>query len=277
MNVTKQKDSLVVSFQFDPYIVSMMGTVEGRKYDPASKNWLVPVAQVLSLVDMLGKFGFTFSDDVIKLYKERILFSKKIDRIKAGEFKASELELLASLELPFYLYQKQGAGFMTVAEASLLGDQPGLGKTLQSIATTRIKKSKKILVFCPMSVKKTWQEEIEKWNPEATSVVVGGTPKQRQEQWLQDVNYYICNYHLLQRDLKIMRSVYWDHVIADEATNISNPRSQTAKNLKKIRAKNKIALTGPPLATVWRTYGQSWTGCSQGCLVPTGNSWRSIV
>lgn len=249
MQVELAKGALVVKVvPFNPAVVAILGTLEGRTFDTVTKDWKIPVAQVENVVNVLRDFGFSFSPAVIEAFGARVILKKKIERIKGGLFRPNEIALLKEINLPFYLYQEIGAGFMAVAESSLLGDQPGLGKTLQTIGSTKITHSNKNLIFCPMSVKKTWQEELEKWYPGATSIIVGGTPKQRAEQWGTDVNYYICNYHLLQRDLKVMKSVKWDHGVADEATCISNPKSQTAKNLKKLKFKYKNALTGTPLS-----------------------------
>jgi SNF2 family DNA or RNA helicase len=248
MLVEKEKNNLVISFVFNPYLVTIVGSFDGRKFDNKKKRWTVPLVHTVHVVDTLGKSGFRFTDEVIEVYKEKVHLTQKIHRLKEGIFKTIEKKMLDELSMPFYMYQRIGAGFLTASSSSLLGDQPGLGKTMQSIGSTLLKNSKKTLIFCPVSVKKTWQEELEKWAPDKTSVIVGGTPKQRQEQWNTDVQYYICNYHLLQRDIKFMKLINWDFIIADEATSISNPKALTSKNLKKLKTKNKIALTGTPLS-----------------------------
>lgn len=248
MKVELHKDKLKVSFPYDPILVAALGRIEGRKFSDKDKCWFVPLIQTVPTVELLGRFGFHFDEKVVEVYKKHKQFTKKVDRIRAGQFKQSERDILDSLGLPMYHYQEIGAGFGCVVESGLLGDQPGLGKTIQSLAMTKIKDAQKVLIFCPMSMKKSWQEEIDKWLPGSTSTIVGGTPKQRDEQWSSNVKYYICNYHLLQRDLKYMKLIDWDFVIGDEATVISNPQSMTAKNIKKIKAKFKIALTGTPLS-----------------------------
>lgn len=248
MKVELHKEKLKVSFPYDPVLVAALGRIEGRKFDSKEKVWYVPLIQTQPTVELLGRFGFQFAPQVVEIYKKQVVFSRKIERIKAAQFKESEKKILESLGLPMYLYQQVGAGFGCAVESGLLGDQPGLGKTIQSLAMTKIRNAQKVLIFCPMSMKKTWQEEIDKWLPGSTSVIVGGTPKQREAQWGTDAQFYICNYHLLQRDLAPMRAVLWDFVIADEATTISNPKSATSKNIKKIKAKHKIALTGTPLS-----------------------------
>lgn len=245
--LTKRGKNLVITFDYDAHIVALVGSIPGRAYDKKTHEWKVPVSQIEEVIKKLYPLGFTPTDEIVKMWQseqERIL---KVNRIREGNFKQSELDLLAATNFPFYEYQKIGTGFIAVVDSGLVGDQPGLGKTIQSLGATSVKGAKKVLIFCPVSMKKTWQEEIEKWIPGATSVIIGGDVKARAKQWEQDVTYYICNYHLLLRDQKQMKQFNWDFIIADEATTISNHKSKTSQELKKIPAKRRIALTGTPL------------------------------
>ena len=248
MLVERTDKHLIIKFPFNPVLVAIVGTFEGRTFDTKKKHWTVPLVHTVATVESLGKLGFSFSAGVVELYQAHKLRATKVERMKAGNFKESEKKMLEELGIPFFNYQKSGSGFMVVAESSLLGDQPGLGKTLQSIGSVRLKKSKRTLIFCPVVMKKSWQEEIAKWHPGATSIIVGGTPQQRLKQWDTEVDYHISNYHLLLRDIKLMKKIPWDSIIADEATAVANPKSKTAKELKKLKAPHKVALTGTPLS-----------------------------
>ena len=147
---------------------------------------------------------------------------------------------------------------MRYMHGSLLGDAPGLGKTIQSIAALEFEK--RILVFCPASLKYSWQEEIEKWEPNAVSIVIDGNKKERDILWAcaekgltkngvtKYPKYVIANYELLLRDLEVIMLTLWDAIICDEATRISNPAAKSVKRLKVIPAPKKIALTGTPVA-----------------------------
>lgn len=248
MQVSIKNNKLLLEFHYNAVIVEIVGNFEGRRFNNKTKCWTVPLVVVGLVVDTLTPYGFTFSDDVVELYINEVKKKKRLQRLSEGNFNKAETEILESLKLPLFRYQQIGAGFMTAAESCLCGDQPGLGKTIQTIAVARIKKMKKVLVFCPLSVKRTWQEELERWAPGMTSIIIKGTPKQRAVQWEQDVDVYICNYHLLLRDLPIMLETEWDLVVADEATVIANGQAKTTKALKKLNTKRKIALTGTPIS-----------------------------
>lgn len=262
MKVTLSKTSLLISLDYySPQVIAVLGLFSGRKYNVKTKVWAVPHIHVQKLVDVLGPFGFHFSDGVVDMYKTTIIKIKKTTRIKTEGLNSTEQHAVNNLELPLYIYQQKGAGFLATSTSALIGDQPGTGKTIQTVSMTRLKNAKKVLIFCPVSMKQTWFEEIAKWSPGSTAVIVGGTPTQRLEQWAQDVTYYICNYHLLLRDLDSMQLKQWDYILADEATSLANPKSKTVHNLKKIKSVGKIAMTGTPLSNkvedVWSIF--DWT------------------
>jgi SNF2 family DNA or RNA helicase len=79
-------------------------------------------------------------------------------------------------------YQPIGAAFMWEAQHSLLGDQPGLGKTLQTLATLLEDGAEKILVACPRTAtRNVWQSETARWAPTIETYVAQGSREERQK------------------------------------------------------------------------------------------------
>lgn len=245
--VTTTRGKLHIEFPYDAHVVSIVQTFDGREYDKKKKFWKVPQIQAKRVVDSLSPLGFTFDEKCLEEYKNLKRIDWKTNKIRAGEFNTKEIEMLDSLALPLFNYQRMGVGFMAVTGSCLVGDQPGLGKTIQSLAFTKLIKAKKVLIFCPMTLKGSWSEEIDKWIPGSTVTVIGGDKKKREVQWKEDTQYYICNYHLLLRDLPLMQDIEWDVIIGDEATTLANPKAKTTIAIKKLKATHKIALTGTPL------------------------------
>ena len=175
--------------------------------------------------------------------------------------------------LPLFPYQIKGAEFLHNIGSGLLGDSPGVGKTLQVIALAEHTKAEKILVFCPAVLKHQWANELKIFVPHRTSVVIEGTKKERAELWKKDVHYYLVNYELLLRDFADMNIREWCYIFADEATKISNARAKQSRMIKKLRAKRRIAMTGTPISNkaqdCWNLV--DWT--NPGVL---GNYWGFI-
>lgn len=245
--VSLKKGKLHIEFPYDSRIVALVGSIEGRLYNKKKKYWTVPIVHVIKVVEFLSQFNFEFDPHISEIYTEKVRQLVKIRRIKKGEFTQKEVEIFDSTKLPVRHYQKIGSGFMCVAKNCILGDAPGLGKTLQSICATKLKDAKKVLIFCPASAKITWKNECDKWIPDTPATMISGGPLARQKLWETDSTFYICNYQLLLRDLKFMKMIDWDFIIADEATDISNPSAKTTKCINSLDAKYKIALTGTPI------------------------------
>lgn len=71
--------------------------------------------------------------------------------------------LAHNLKVEPYDYQHDGILFGLEKQRLLIGDEPGLGKTLQSIGIVDIAEVYPCLVICPSSLKINWQREFEKF------------------------------------------------------------------------------------------------------------------
>jgi SNF2 family DNA or RNA helicase len=78
-------------------------------------------------------------------------------------------------------YQSHGAGFLALSAGALLADEPGLGKTLQTLAALVESDSKTILVTCPRTATRTvWMEEAHRWAPSIGTWVAQGIRAERE-------------------------------------------------------------------------------------------------
>jgi SNF2 family DNA or RNA helicase len=79
-------------------------------------------------------------------------------------------------------YQPQGTGFIKVGGQVVLGDDPGLGKTLQTLAALIESDCKRILVACPRTACRTvWERETNRWAPGIATFVAQGSHAEREE------------------------------------------------------------------------------------------------
>lgn len=67
------------------------------------------------------------------------------------------------LRIQPYDYQLQGIAYGLQHKRIIIGDEPGLGKTLQSIGIVDTAEAYPCLVICPSSLKINWQREVEKF------------------------------------------------------------------------------------------------------------------
>ena len=68
-------------------------------------------------------------------------------------------------ELYAYLpYQRAGIQYGLDHGNFLIGDEPGLGKTIQAIGMANAIEAQRVLVICPASIRLGWQQEILDWS-----------------------------------------------------------------------------------------------------------------
>lgn len=80
-----------------------------------------------------------------------------------------------NLRVEPYDYQKEGILFGLNRRRLLIGDEPGLGKTLQSIGIVDTASAYPCLVICPSSLKINWQREFEKFTDKKALVLDNAT------------------------------------------------------------------------------------------------------
>lgn len=107
------------------------------------------------------------------------------------------------------------------------------------------------MVVCPSSLTLNWQNEINKFAPSISTLVIHGTAEEREKQ-IKNIPHYalvITSYDLLKRDIEIYKECDYSFkfIIADEAQYIKNNNTQNARTIKKIKADTRFALTGTPI------------------------------
>jgi predicted nucleic acid-binding Zn finger protein len=193
------------------------------------------------------------SDNKIVRIQEAVL--QQVDR----HLQLRELERMAKddvLDMSFlktrlYPYQHAGVRFALYRPAALIGDQMGLGKTLQAIAAAILKSRifgfNQILIITLASLKEQWKREIERFTNEK-AVVVAGSVLNRQRIYMEDAApFKITNYESVLRDMDVIRRFEPELVILDEAQRIKNFATKTAEAIKMLPRRHSLVLTGTPL------------------------------
>ncbi len=75
------------------------------------------------------------------------------------------------LKVEPYPYQREGIGYGLAKKRLIIGDEPGLGKTLQSIGIVDTANAYPCLVICPSSLKINWQREFGKFTDKSALVL----------------------------------------------------------------------------------------------------------
>ncbi|MCX4910805.1 DEAD/DEAH box helicase [Streptomyces sp. NBC_00878] len=151
-------------------------------------------------------------------------------------------------------YQLRGLNWLarmtSLGLGGCLADDMGLGKTITLIALHLHRQTDEFgagptLVVCPTSLMGNWQREIERFAP--------GTPvrrfhgARRSLEGLVAGEFVLTTYGTMRLDAPRLAEASWGMVVADEAQHVKNPYSDTARQLRTIDARARVALTGTPV------------------------------
>lgn len=149
-----------------------------------------------------------------------------------------------------YPFQIEGVKFLANQFKAILGDEMGLGKSIQAIVAMRLlfraAKISTCLIICPKSVITDWHRKLEEWAPELRVMKIQGLPGERKIHWQMPSHVYLVNYDTLRQDEDISKKDF-DLVILDEIQKIKNPISGITKAVRKINHKFCWGLSGTPL------------------------------
>lgn len=185
--------------------------------------------------------------------------TKKLSEIRdqmLGRRALTFSEIPAEIHADLRPYQTEGIQWLERLRLmylnGILADDMGLGKTLQAIvalAQQHSKQQKTSLVVCPTSLLYNWKEELSKFCPKFTCIVVDGVPSVRKK-IISGVHQYdvvITSYSLLQKDIEQYKEMSFNYVILDEAQHIKNRGTRNAKSVKMLISDYRLILSGTPI------------------------------
>ncbi len=201
---------------------------------------------------------------------------------------ANELRDLEDAEgdQDLFPHQRAGVAFLATARRALLADEPGLGKTAQTIrALKKLKETEQVfpaLIVCPNTLKKNWKREFGMWWPDVRVTVITGSAAQRRKQFEEDTDVFVINWESLRshsrlapygsvalarcpqcggHDEKVtenrcevhvreLNTIDFKAVVADEIHRSKEPKSKQTRALWAATgdADIRYALTGTPIA-----------------------------
>lgn len=250
-----------IQFEYSTRIINAVKEIPGRWYESATKMWKVPRSERIAVENLLARFGKT---NTTALQPQII-----------GEIpELPELTVSIPLKIDPYPYQKRGIAYALENKRIINGDQPGLGKTLQSIGTAVASGAKCILVICPSSLKENWSREFMKFAGWKAAILTDSI----KDTWtafhkVAGIKVFITNYESLKKyfvhsinqpvdektgKLKPLRVNHikfkdtiatFDMVIIDELHRLKDGTTKNAKYTMGITAGKEwvLGLTGTPV------------------------------
>ncbi|MDR2488429.1 MAG: DEAD/DEAH box helicase [Desulfovibrio sp.] len=152
-------------------------------------------------------------------------------------------------------YQKQGLAYLNFLReyhfGGILADEMGLGKTVQTLSFIQHMiehgSTAPNLIVVPTSVLPNWEREAEKFVPSLRRLTIYGTRREGMFNKIKKSDLVLTTYALLRRDLGELQKYEFNSLILDEAQNIKNPNTITARAVRYLKADMRLCLSGTPI------------------------------
>ena len=142
-----------------------------------------------------------------------------------------------------------------------LADDMGLGKTVMVLAlldSRRLEPAAEThrpsVAVVPRSLVFNWISEAKRFAPELR--VLDYTGPDRADKVLDEYNLVLTTYGTLRRDAALLADQEFDYVILDEAQAIKNAQTASAKAVRLLKGRHRLALSGTP---VENHIGELWS------------------
>lgn len=191
---------------------------------------------------------------------------------KAPKYIPKKAEQPVGLKIQLLPFQLEGLDWLltqengTVYNGGVLADEMGMGKTIQTIALLLYDSKKRpTLIVVPTVALMQWKNEIELHTGNALSTYVyHGTGRIKNVADLPDVDVVLTTYAVLEsvfrkqvygfkrknsvvKEPSLLHNVEFYRVVLDEAHNIKDRSSNTARAVNMLKTQKRLCLTGTPL------------------------------
>lgn len=291
-------NKLEINYEADDPFFILRVPVERRKevqkigglWDPSKKGWKFAVDLKIweEIKKQFGGSGgtvpkrfITRMENLEKEQKKFLEFKTIAEEDNPVDYEVEGISLNG--KNPLFNYQKWGIKCgLLVGDGFLIGDSPGLGKSIQSLGIALQRKKNgdisSCLIICLAALKYNWLAEIEKFTKER-ALVIDGTPEERKKKWCAEGYFFkIVNYEIVVKDLFVEKleniprnyrpdyerkctqrlseeeieyrkylQKQFDMIIVDEIHAIKTHKSQRSRALKQLQAKYRLGLSGTPI------------------------------
>lgn len=182
-----------------------------------------------------------------------------LQNIEASYAPTSSSRFKCPADKELWAFQKADLDYALQRKNTLIGDQPGLGKTPTAICFANEINAKRVLVICPASIRLQWVKRIREWTtlkwPYTVHAILNGSNGVH-----PNAEWTVVSYDLAKREAigKALAKGSYDLIILDEAHYLKTPDADRTRAIfgggksrffepLASRTERMLALTGTPL------------------------------
>ena len=245
-------DKLRMRWPYKPNYADINTAVKScgqAKFDKKSKEWVIPLIAGVDVAAAVKPHYKQLHDAILEIPEVKEAHGHMAERVLLSSAVEAEPMWLPNIKNAEEVRPYQWAAPQMFATGGqnrlLLGDEMGLGKSLQALLCVLAGQYQRILIVCPAVVKVNWANEVEKWTELTPSVVYGRSGD------YETGDVTIVNYDLLQHRLDALCEDDYDCVVFDECHNLKSQKAERTKAAKRLAkwptVQGIIAMSGTPI------------------------------
>lgn len=259
LRVVEHRTHFVIHIKWDNYTkrdIEVIKKIPGKTYNPLQQVWIAPLTSRYEVEDLKKSCRAV-------LMKEEHQKPEMTGVIPA----LPEPTIIPPVKnITMRHYQLQGSERMVFLNSCINGDDPGLGKTIQTICALAVLKKFPAVVICPATLKLNWKSEIEKFSGLKAMILEDSN----KNSWMRyyeagRADIFITNYESMRKyfiekmpDTKrfmaksIVPREEWSKVrclVADESHRLKDPTTMQSRILLRLgfQKEHVYLLTGTPV------------------------------
>ncbi|MDQ3609916.1 MAG: SNF2-related protein, partial [Actinomycetota bacterium] len=166
---------------------------------------------------------------------------------------AQPIDIAAVLGGELAPFQHAGVRYALEARRTFLGDEQGLGKTVQALAALEADGAFPAAVVCPAGLKLNWEREVGRWLPGRRVAVLQGRAGGGWERTgAQEAEIVVLNYEVVEAHRERLAARGLRAIVFDESHYCKEPRAKRTKACIDLGGRVaegglRLALTGTPI------------------------------
>lgn len=256
----------LIFFPYRNELVTAVKLIQGTRWWAAKKCWTAPLSSAKQIKQFAMGYDFTIGDMAFSMMND-------VEDNLENSYSSEYIELNLPVKKKFYPFQTVGVDYVMKNKRVIIGDQMGLGKTVQGIGGIVGTDAIPYLIIVPKDLRLNWLDEIQAWTDHKAIILNKKNVKQLpfliQSKMVQAVitNYEGVNTFFIKEIKEIeftsgpnkgttYKRVYpnglellFKGVIVDEGHKCRNKRTLRFKTIKKVMEDKdvRIVLTGTPV------------------------------
>jgi hypothetical protein len=211
---------VLIRFAYDPEVVqSVRHMIPSSHFRQSDKVWVTLERNIDEAIAFAKAHGLTMQPGLSEEFDKRISTRKEMH--EASLSIEGTIEIDSAMELrPF---QKAGVEYLLRARKAILGDEMGLGKSVQALATLVAENAFPAVIVCPATLKGIWVQEAAKFFPQLSVNVLKGTKSQ--QSWFP-ADLTIVNYDIVYARVEELIALNPKALVCDESHRIANGKAK---------------------------------------------------